>query len=138
MAEPKTKLTGASVPKFLATIEDAQVRKDCKAIAEIMAKATGKKAEMWGTSIVGFGRLTYRGRSGSTEWMEVAFAPRKGMITLYLTGGLQSFDLSKLGKHKTGKGCLYIKRLSDVDLPTLKAIVRASVTGARLMAAMRL
>lgn len=136
MAELKTKVNKASVSKFLGAIKDDQVRKDCKAIASIMAKATGKKAEMWGTGIVGFGRMTYHGRSRSVEWMEVAFAPRKGVITLYLMAGFVGFDelLKRLGKHSRGKGCLYVKRLDDVDVPTLNKLVIAAVKGVRLRA----
>ncbi len=136
MAELKTKVNKASVPKFLGAIKDDQVRKDCKAIAGIMAKATGKKAEMWGPGIVGFGRMTYHGRSRSVEWMEVAFAPRKGVITLYLMAGFVGFDelLKRLGKHSRGKGCLYVKRLADVDVPTLNKLVIAAVKGVRLRA----
>lgn len=134
MAEIKTKVNKASVPKFLGAIKDDQVRKDCKAIASMMAKATGKKAEMWGTNIVGFGRMTYHGKSRSVEWMETAFAPRKGVITLYLMAGFTGFDelLKRLGKHSRGKGCLYLKQLSDVSAPTLNKLVIASVKHVRL------
>lgn len=134
MAEIKTKVNKASVAKFLGAIKDDQVRKDCKRIAVIMAKATGKKAEMWGTNIVGFGRMTYHGKSRSVEWMEAAFAPRKGVITLYLMAGFTGFDelLKRLGKHSRGKGCLYLKRLSDVDEATLNKLVIASVKQVRM------
>jgi hypothetical protein len=136
LAELKTKVSKASVTKFLAGIKDDQVRKDCKAIAVMMKNATGKKAEMWGTSIVGFGRMTYHGKSRSVEWMEAAFAPRKGVITLYLMAGFTGFDelLKRLGKHSRGKGCLYLKRLSDVSVPTLNKLVIASVKHVRLRA----
>jgi hypothetical protein len=134
VAEIKTKVNKASVTKFLGAIKDDQVRKDCKRIAVIMAKATGKKAEMWGTNIVGFGRMTYHGKSRSVEWMEAAFAPRKGVITLYLMAGFTGFDelLKRLGKHSRGKGCLYLKRLSDVDEATLNKLVIASVKQVRM------
>jgi len=134
VAEIKTKVNKASVAKFLGAIKDDQVRKDCKRIAVIMAKATGKKAEMWGTNIVGFGRMTYHGKSRSVEWMEAAFAPRKGVITLYLMAGFTGFDelLKRLGKHSRGKGCLYLKRLSDVDEATLNKLVIASVKQVRM------
>lgn len=136
MAELKTKVNKASVARFLGAIKDDQVRKDCKTIATMMAKATGKQAEMWGPGIVGFGRLTYHGRSRSVEWMEVALAPRKGVITLYLMAGFVGFDelLKRLGKHSRGKGCLYVKRLSDVDVSTLNKLVIASVKQVRLRA----
>src|SRR5262245_41096705 len=129
MAEAKTRLTQASVDDFLETIENDQVRDDCRTIAGIMQKATKAPPRMWGSSIVGFGtyRCTYAsGRE--TEWMLTAFAPRKQNITLYL-GHLdqQQALLKKLGTHSCGKGCLYIKRLSDVHTPTLAKLVKSSV-----------
>ena len=133
MAEPKTKLTTASVDDFLSTIDSDQVRDDCRTIASIMEKATKAPARMWGTSIVGFGtqRCTYAsGREA--EWMLTAFSPRKQNITLYL-GNLdkQQELLKKLGTHSCGKGCLYIKRLSDVHMPTLTKLVKAAVADMR-------
>src|SRR5688572_734140 len=101
MAEPKTKVTKASPKQFLDSIADPGVRADCRRIAAMMAKATGEKAEMWGPSIVGFGRYRYRGASGREgEWMQIAFSPRKNAITLYLMSGFATFDtlLGKLGK----------------------------------------
>ena len=129
MAEPKTKLTSASVDDFIDTIENDQVRDDCRTIASIMTKAAKAPGRMWGTSIVGFGthRCTYaNGREA--EWMLTAFSPRKQNITLYL-GHLdrQQALLKTLGTHSCGKGCLYIKRLSDVHLPTLTKLVKSSV-----------
>ncbi len=134
MAELKTKRTTASVAKFLDAIADEQVRKDCKAIAGIMRRATGAKAEMWGSSLVGFGRYHYKYASGrEADWMEAAFSPRKQNITLYLMTGFMGFEdlLAKLGKHSKAKGCLYIKRLSDVHVPTLTKLVGASVKHVR-------
>ena len=130
MAEPKTKVNDASVDGFLNSIEDDQVRQDCRAIADIMQKATKAKPRMWGASIVGFGtyRCTYaNGREA--DWMVTAFSPRKQDITLYLMGGFAGQDelMAALGKHSCGKSCVYIKRLSDVHLPTLKKLVNASV-----------
>ena len=116
--ELKTKKTNASVTEFLAAIPEAELRADCRAVAKLMKKATGAPAKMWGTSIVGFGDREYQGASGSTRWMVMGFAPRKANLTLYLLGGIQREPalLKKLGKHKTGKGCLYVKRLyADVD-----------------------
>jgi hypothetical protein len=129
MAEMRTKKTGASVAAFLAKIPDAQVRKDCQTIAGIMETATKSKAEMWGSSIVGFGhrKMVYpNGRE--LDWMVIGFSPRKQNITLYLLGGLNNQEafLAKLGAHACAKSCLYIKRLSDVHLPTLKKLVQAS------------
>jgi hypothetical protein len=133
MAEVKTKLTDALVDDFLDGIENDQVRDDCRTIAGIMQKATKAPPRMWGSSIVGFGtrRCTYAdGREG--EWMLTAFSPRKRNITLYLGHLKQQRDLLKtLGTHSCGKGCLYIKRLSDVHMPTLTKLVKASVADMR-------
>ncbi|MEK7834065.1 MAG: DUF1801 domain-containing protein [Acidobacteriota bacterium] len=130
MAELKTKLNEASVNDFLNAIKDEQIRQDCRAIAEIMQKATKAEPKMWGASIVGFGSYHYKYASGREgDWMLVAFSPRKQNITLYISAGFEGRDemLVKLGKHSCGKGCLYIKRLSDVHLPTLKKLISASV-----------
>jgi hypothetical protein len=133
MPEAKTKLTGASVDDFLDAIENDQVRDDCRTIAGIMEKAATAPPRMWGSNIVGFGthRSTYAsGREA--EWMLTAFSPRKQNITLYLGHLDEQRDLlDKLGTHSCGKGCLYIKRLSDVHLPTLTKLVKSSVTLAR-------
>ena len=133
MPEPKTKLTNASVDDFLDTIENDQVRDDCRTIAAIMQKATRAPGRMWGTSICGFGtqRCTYaNGREA--EWMLTAFSPRKQNITLYL-GHLEEQRelLKKLGTHSCGKGCLYIKKLADVDTKVLKALVTKTVKQAQ-------
>ena len=133
MPEPKTKLTNASVDDFLDTIDNEQVRDDCRTIAGIMEKATKAPARMWGSSIVGFGTQRYAYANGrEAEWMLTAFSPRKQNITLYL-GHLdkQRELLGKLGTHSCGKGCLYIKRLSDVHMPTLTKLVKSSVAHAR-------
>ena len=130
MAEPKTKLNNASVDRFLNSIKDDQVREDCWTIVDIMQKATKAKPKMWGTSIVGFGTRRYTYANGrEADWMVTAFSPRKQNITLYLMGGFAGYDelMAALGRHSCGKSCLYIKRLSDVHLPTLTKLVRASV-----------
>jgi hypothetical protein len=130
MAELKTKRNDASVGDFLDAIKDEQVRKDCLAIADIMQKATKAKPQMWGAGIVGFGSRRYKYASGrEIDWMLIAFSPRKQNITLYISSGFEGYDelTAKLGKHSCGKGCLYIKRLSDVHLPTLKKLINASV-----------
>ena len=129
MAELKTKKTTASVGEFLNQITDEQKRKDCQAVSSIMTKATRAKPRMWGAAIVGFGERRYRYPDGrEIDWMVIAFSPRKANITLYLNGFAGQDELLKdLGTHACGKGCLYIKRLSDVHLPTLKKIVAASV-----------
>jgi hypothetical protein len=130
MAEPKTKVNKASVSAFLNAIPDKQVREDCQAIAEIMQAATKAKPQMWGGNLVGFGSYHYvyaSGREG--DWPLTAFSPRKQNITLYIMAGFDQYDdlLARLGKHACGKSCLYIKRLSDVHVPTLKKLVNASV-----------
>jgi len=126
--ELKTKKTEASVAEFLAAIPEADLRADCRAVAKLMQKATGAPGKMWGASIVGFGDREYQGASGTTKWMVMGFAPRKANLTLYLMGGIHSHPalLKKLGKHKTGKGCLYVKRLADVDAKVLEEIITAS------------
>jgi len=127
MAEPKTKLTGAPVSAFLDAISDEEKRSDCKVIAKMMQKATGAEPRMWGPSIVGFGTRMQEYASGKqAEWMKIGFSPRKQNIALYLAMGnleKQEAVLAKLGKHDHGKGCLYVKRLADVHLPTLEKLI---------------
>jgi hypothetical protein len=131
VAEPKTKKTAKSAFDFFASIKDEQVRRDCKIISAIMQTATKEKPVMWGSSIVGYGhhRSIYANGKES-NWMLVAFSPRKQNIVLYLMLGhnRQEHLLAKLGKHSSSKGCLYIKRLSDVHRPTLKKLVAAAVS----------
>jgi hypothetical protein len=134
MAELKTKETNASVADFLNAIADEKIREDCKKIAELMEKATGAKPKMWGDSIVGFGKRTLNYSTGQeVDWLEVGFAPRKANLTLYLavSEGISSELLGNLGKHKTGKGCLYFKRLSDVDEKVLERLIEKSVENIR-------
>lgn len=130
MADLKTKKTGASVAAFLKTIEDPDQRRDAKAVAALMKELTGAKAKLWGPGIVGFGTYHYTYASGrSGEWFRVGFAPRKKNLTLYIMDGFSARAklLKKLGPHKTGKSCLYIKRLSDVDGDALRALIEASL-----------
>jgi hypothetical protein len=130
MAELKTKRNEASVDNFLNAIKDEQVRQDCWTIVDIMQKATKAKPQMWGPSIVGFGSRRYKYDSGrEIDWMLVAFSPRKQNITLYVSSGFEGYDdlMARLGKHSCGKACVYIKRLSDVHLPTLKKLINGSV-----------
>jgi hypothetical protein len=134
MAELKTKETEADVDDFLNSVADENVRADCRRIAELMSKATGAPPKMWGANVVGFGKYRYKYESGREgEWMIVGFSPRKQNITLYLMTGAEWNEklLSKLGKHKTGKGCLYFKRLSDVDETVLNKIIEESARGAK-------
>ncbi|PQO36020.1 DUF1801 domain-containing protein [Bremerella cremea] len=130
MAENKTKPTGVSPTKFINELEDPQQRKDCKQLVKMMKSATGEKAVMWGPSIVGFGAYHYKYASGHEgDMMIVGFAPRKSQLSLYLSCDIQqSADLlAKLGKHKTGKGCLYIKKLEDVDQDVLTALIQRGI-----------
>jgi hypothetical protein len=130
MAEPKTKATKASVAAFLAAIADEQRRKDCKAVARLMQEATGEKPVLWGTNIVGFGAYRYEYASGGTgDWPLVAFAPRRNELTLYVMAGFEGHAelLAKLGRHKTGKSCLYLRHLADVDMAVLKELIGGSV-----------
>jgi hypothetical protein len=130
MGELKTKPTKASVEKFLNQITDETRREDCFKVATMMQEITGEKPTMWGPSIVGFGSYHYKYASGQEgDWPIAAFSPRKGDLTLYLLPGFQEDGelMQKLGKHSTGKSCLYIKRLSDVHQPTLKKLIRESV-----------
>ena len=130
MAELKTKPTGASVETFLNSIPDEGKRRDSFAILEMMKQITGAEPKMWGDAIIGFGDTHYKyatGREG--DWFVAGFSPRKQDMTLYLVNGIQQFgqSLEKLGKYKTGVGCLYIKKLADVDLQVLEALLEKTV-----------
>jgi len=130
VAELKTKKTEQSVNDFLNKIADAQRREDCFALAKLMEEATGCEPKMWGPSIVGFDSYHYKYESGREgDWLMTGFSPRKQDLTLYIMLGFEKHgDLMKqLGKHRTAKSCLYIKRLSDVHVPTLKKLIKASV-----------
>ena len=130
MAELKTKPTGADVTTFLNGVADEQKRRDCFTLVEMMREATGAEPQMWGDAIVGFGAEHYRYASGREgDWPLIGFSPRKQNLTLYLMYGFEQHGdlLAKLGKHSTGKSCLYVKRLSDVHLPTLRELVNLSV-----------
>jgi hypothetical protein len=129
-AEVKTKVNDASVTEFLDGVADEQRRNDCYEILKMMKQVTKEEPKMWGSSIVGFGSYHYKGKSGREgDWMLTGFSPRKQALTLYLMGGFEAHDelLEKLGKFTTGAGCLYIKRLGDVDKKVLKELVQASV-----------
>jgi hypothetical protein len=130
MAELKTKKTKAGVAAFLNAIDDDQKRKDSKAVAKIMKEITGKSPKMWGTSIVGYGSYHYKYASGQEgDWPLAGFSPRKQALTLYIMSGFKEYKplLKKLGKHKTGKACLYIKKLEDVDEKVLRELIKRSV-----------
>ncbi|NNF00508.1 MAG: DUF1801 domain-containing protein [Pyrinomonadaceae bacterium] len=132
MAKAKLKTTknNSSVKDFLDSIKDESKRKDCRQIAKMMRKATGKNAKMWGTSIVGYDEYHYKYESGREgDFFRVGFAPRAQSITLYIMDGFGKYDrlMAKLGNHKTGKSCLYIKRLSDVDVDVLEELIAESL-----------
>jgi hypothetical protein len=130
MAEAKTKPRRASVRKFLESVDNEKRRKDSFEVLEIMRQITKEEPKMWGPSIVGFGTYHYKYASGREgDWMVVGFSPRKQALTLYIMAGFNKYDelMAKLGEYETGKSCLYIKRLEDVHLPTLKRLIRESV-----------
>jgi hypothetical protein len=136
MYEAKTKQTTSSVAAYLGKIEDDERRKDCKALAALMKRVTGSVPRMWGTSIVGFESFHYKYASGHEgDTCVVGFSSRKGEISVYLLSGFGGAEakklLSELGRHKTGKGCLYIRRLADVQLPVLERLVAHSVADTR-------
>ena len=130
MSELKTRPTDLDVTEFLNAIQDEDKRKDCIALADLMQRVTGEKPEMWGDGMIGYGRYTYRYTSGRTgEWMKTGFAPRKGNITIYIMAYLENYPeiMPRLGKYKTGKSCIYIKRLTDIDTAVLEELIRQSL-----------
>ena len=129
-AKNKTVKTDLSVSEYLNSIGDESKRKDCKKIAKMMKAATGKKPKMWGKSIVGYDEYHAVYESGrELDWMRIGFAARKQAITLYIMDGFKKYDslMKKLGTHKTGKSCLYIKRLSDIDIDVLQKLIAESL-----------
>lgn len=134
MAELKTKETDNSVEKFINSIKDKQMKEDCYTVLELMQKITKSKPRMWGTSIVGFGNYHYVYESGREgDWFITGFSPRKQYLSLYFMSGFaeQNPLLEKLGKFKTGKGCLYLKSLKDADLTVLEKLIEQSVKKAK-------
>ena len=131
MAELKTKKTALSVDAFIRKLADATKRKDSETIIAIMKRITKSKPNMWGPAIIGFGSHKYRYPDGrEIDWPITAFSPRKLNLTLYFMGGFSTVHqkiLRRLGKHSTGKSCLYIKRLADVDLTVLEELIEAGV-----------
>ena len=130
MAELKTKPNDGSVENFLNSVENPEKRADSYRIKEIMENITGEPAKMWGPSIIGFGTYRYRYSSGREgDWMLTGFSPRKQAITIYLMSGNEHFDeeRNQLGKHSTGKSCLYIKKLTDVDESVLQNMIEKSI-----------
>mgnify|MGYP003520592388 CR=1 FL=1 len=134
MAELKTKENDADVASFIRGIADDGKRADAQTLVELMTRVTECAPKMWGAVIVGFGHFSYTYASGhSGEWFVVGFSPRKQNLTLYIMDGFDEYEslLAKLGKHTTGKSCLYVKRLSDVDLGVLEQLVSRSVATTR-------
>jgi len=134
MAEAKTQPTNQSVKEFLNQIQEPERRADCFEIVKIMEKITGEKPTMWGPSIVGFGSYHYKYASGREgDWPMTGFSPRKKDLTLYIMMGFEKHAdlMEKLGKHSTSKSCLYIKRLSDVHIPTLKKLIKIGLKDLR-------
>jgi hypothetical protein len=126
----KTVPTDASVDAFLSAVPDATRRADCFALVELMRQLTGCEPKLWGPSIVGFGEYHYKYASGREgDWFVTGFSPRKGDLTLYIPGGFERHPelMAKLGKFKTGKACLYVKKLSDVDRKVLTRLLRTSL-----------
>ena len=130
MAENKTRATKASVTEFIKAIDDPVRRADVRKVAAMMRKATGKRAKMWGSSIVGYGTYRYKYASGREgEFMMAGYSPRKQALTVYIMAGFSKYGslMARLGKYKTGKSCLYIKRLSDIDEQILQRLINESV-----------
>ena len=131
MAEIKTKQNSASVEDFINTVENIQKRNDSFVILEMMKNAFGDEPKMWGSSLIGFGnvRLKSPATGREVDWFRIGFSPRKANLSLYLNGDIKLYEteLKKLGKHKTGVGCLYINKLDDVDLQVLKKIIDDSL-----------
>ena len=130
MAEPKTQENDASVQDFLNGIAHKRRREDGLVVHEIMQRVTGTKPRMWGASIVGYGRYHYKYESGREgAWFLTGFSPRKQALTVYIMPGFREYEdlMAALGKHKTGKSCLYINRLDDIDLAVLEQLIRLSV-----------
>lgn len=133
LAEIKTKQTAASVEDFINTVPDEQKRKDSFVLLEMMKKASGEEPKMWGSSLIGFGMKRYKSPATGREvdWLRIGFSPRKANLSLYLSIDIKEHGdaLKKLGKHKTGVGCLYINKLEDVDMKVLKGMIDASLRG---------
>jgi hypothetical protein len=130
LAEIKTKETNSSVADFINSIEDEQKRKDSLVLVKLMQAATKEEPKMWGSSIVGFGNVRVKSPATGREvdWLKIGFSPRKANLSLYLAGNIKAHaeSLKKLGKHKTGVGCLYIGKLDDVDMKVLEEMINTT------------
>jgi len=132
LAEIKTKQTNSSPEDFIAGIEHKQQQADSRIILKLMEGATKQKPKMWGSSMIGFGNVRYKSSATGREvdWFKIGFSPRKANLSIHLIDLSPHTDsLAKLGKHKTGKGCLYINKLSDVDMKILEKIINAAGKG---------
>lgn len=132
-SELKTKQNDASIDDFIGSVENVRRKQDAFELLALFRETTGNSGKMWGNAIIGFGKYHYSSKRSPQEgdWPAVAFSPRKLNLSVYLMDGFDNYksDLSKLGKHKTGVGCLYINKLSDVDLVVLKKIIKQSYLG---------
>ena len=136
MVELKTKVTKISASQFVNSIADATKRRDCKTLVAMMKGITGKPAKMWGSTIVGFGSYHYTYSSGREgDWFVTGFSPRKRELTIYIMPGFSNYAelMKKLGKFKTGKSCLYIKKLDDVNMEILRSLISQSVADMEAM-----
>lgn len=130
MAELKTKKTTASVDSFINKVDDKQKRDDCRKLIALMSKHTKSEPAMWGDAIVGFGTYKYTNSAGKqNDWFQIGFSPRKQALSIYLMSGFSRFPdlMPKLGKYKTGKGCLYVKYLSVIDVKVLEKLIKESL-----------
>lgn len=132
MAENKTKATSASVEDFINSIQDEQKRKDSLVLFELMKNATGEEPKLWGDSLIGFGQVRIKSPTSGREvdWLRLGFSPRKANLSLYISGNIKNQHaeaLKKLGKHKTGVGCLYINKMEDINLNILKGMLETSL-----------
>ena len=131
LVEIKTKPTSANVVDFINNVKDEQKRKDSFALLEMMKKATGEEPVLWSSSVIGFGKKIYKSPATGreVEWLRIGFSPRKANLSLYISVSIKEHEaaLKKLGKHKTGVGCLYIKELEDIDMKVLKGIINTSL-----------
>ncbi len=130
MSNLKTQRTDSSVEDFLESVDNEEKRADCLRILELMKKVTGEDPQMWGPGIIGFGSYHFKYDSGREgDWFITGFAPRKKEITLYILAGFAEHDdlMQKLGKYRIGKGCLFLKRIDDIDLSVLNELVERSV-----------
>ena len=131
LADVKTKETSGSVEDFINQISDEQKRKDSQVLLKLMGKASNEEPKLWGSSLIGFGKVRIKSpKTGrEVEWFRIGFSPRKANLSLYLAGDIKAHDatLKKLGKHKTGVGCLYINKLEDVDMKLLEEIINTTL-----------